>query len=65
MYLAFEIFLNLYRREYAVPFPPCVTVEEGHPNLPNKNIHLNISQSINQSRNIQVINQLKGHLKII
>lgn len=33
----FEVLLNLYKREYAAPFPSCVTLGERHPNLSNKN----------------------------
>lgn len=65
MYLAFAIVLNLYRREYAAPFPFCVSVGEGDPKLPEKTIHQSINQSINQSPNILEINQAKLQLKII
>lgn len=42
----FEVLLNLYKREYAAPFPSCVTVAGRVPNLPNKN-NSSINQSIN------------------
>lgn len=43
----FELLLNLYKREYAAPFPSCVTLGGRHPNLSNKN-NSSINQSINQ-----------------
>lgn len=41
----FEVLLNLYKREYAAPFPSGVTLGGRHPNLSNKNNSL-INQSI-------------------
>lgn len=55
----FELLLNLYKREYAAPFPSCVTLGERHPNLSNKN-----NQSINLLIN-KIFNQAKGHSKLI